>query len=381
MTIKGQAWYHCGRCGELFRASYLDAPCEACGRNAHPHRTAGTPAAKSSSKEFVPKSSSDLVRTKVSIDGKSVATDRRERTERVRSKRSPMVTLVVVWVSILLVISVFVGWRLNHVSAVVQVSQEREQKADEMQRLSEDVTLLNASMQNCFEHFSGLLESVAPEIRAQYVFPQPSMSVKIARDAAKMALFLPEKMPELTQRQVLRVRDEPVIETLWSDDRGRKIEVVFRKKDEAWLVDWDSYVRSSDMPWAIFETAEGEGEGEFRFLVRERLAEQRALEDTLSLVFYEPSFWHGGDLGQKTPEMLVMRKSLEGRLISQALLARKEKRPVYRSMYSEQDPPDTARVRVVIQRKIVDGQREFRVKAVKACHWMGVDDVGLLPDG
>ncbi len=360
----------------------MDAPCEACGRSAHPRRPTDPSSVKSATRDFVPKvTAADLVRTKVTIDGQSVATDRRARTERVREKRNPVFVLVLVWVSILLVISAFVAWRVNHVSQVVQVSKEREEKADEMQRLSEDVSLLNDSMQNCFTHFSGLLEAVAPEIRAQYVYPQPGMSVKIARDSAKMALFLPEKMPELSQRQILRVRDEPWIETLWSDERGRKIEVVFRKKDDAWLVDWESYVRSSEMPWTLFENAEGEGEGEFRLLVRERLAEQRALEDTLSLVFYEPSFWHGGDLGQKTPEILVVRKSLEGKLITQALLARKEKRPVFRSMYSEQDPPDTARVRVVIQRKVMDGQREFRVKAVKACHWMGVDEVGLLPDG
>jgi hypothetical protein len=97
----------------------------------------------------------------------------------------------------------------------------------------------------------------------------------------------------------------------------------------------------------------------------------------MSVVFYEPSLLRGGPLGLATTDFLVDRKSRDGRLITAALEARKNDKPLMGSIFPKADPPNTARVCVKIRRSIKDGKTVFTLVEVLACHWLGIDHPGV----
>ena len=78
---------------------------------------------------------------------------------------------------------------------------------------------------------------------------------------------------------------------------------------------------------------------------------------------------------------IIDRKSRDARLILAALQARNENKPILRSMYAEDDLANTARVRVRIRRTRSNGEAQFTLEEVLACHWLGWDEPGItLPD-
>jgi hypothetical protein len=153
--------------------------------------------------------------------------------------------------------------------------------------------------------------------------------------------------------------------------------MVFAQEDGAWLLDWESYAKSSSAPWTIFQSGTEEEVGTFRLLVRERLVDINSLDMQMSVVFYEPSLLHGGPLGPATCDFLLDRKSRDGRLITAALEARKNETPLMGSIFAQADPPNTARVTVKIRRSIKNGEKVFSIEEITACHWMGIDHPGV----
>ena len=131
------------------------------------------------------------------------------------------------------------------------------------------------------------------------------------------------------------------------------------------------------MPWSVFQGGDGDAEGVFRMLVRERLAEQNFSDLQMSLVFYEPSLLRGSPLGLATPEFLIDRKSRSGRMIAAALTARKENQPLMSSIFPQADPPNTARVCVKIRRSTKGEEKVFTLVEILACHWMGIEHPGV----
>ena len=184
-------------------------------------------------------------------------------------------------------------------------------------------------------------------------------------------------LAELIAQNVIRPDGLPMIETIWKDSRNRKMEIVFAEEEGRWVIDWESFAKSSTLPWTVFQGAEGDAEGTFRFLVRERLADQTFNDLHMSILFYEPAFLHGGPAGIATPEFSVDRKSRDGRLLTAALEARKAEKPLLGSIYPKADPANMARVTVKIRRTIKNGEKAFELVEVLACHWLGIDHTGV----
>ena len=168
-----------------------------------------------------------------------------------------------------------------------------------------------------------------------------------------------------------------MIETIWVDERKRQVEIVFGPQDDQWLVDWESFAKTSSMPWSVFHAEKEDGEGTFRMLVRQRLAKQNTSALIMSVMFYEPGFFHGSNLGLATPAFTVERKSRDGKLILAALKARDDNQPIFGSIFPANDPPSTARVTVKIRRVVKDDVKTFELVEVLACHWLGIDEVGI----
>ena len=385
VTGKQTGWHHCGKCGEVFKGT-KDSLCPACEKSPLPskkkinvHVVQG--ASHETRKEFSPNlpldapGSGQLVRIDTHKKTSS-SSSTRQSTERKHKKSNALLKFVIGWLICIGVLAALIKWKSG--SAPVYVPEKPNTKVVEDRKKweSENLDLFNQAYPSMLQTATALFEVTAPESLAQFCRQRPRLSSIILNDGAKASFFKPESI-ELSEQNVIRPGGMPMIETIWTDDRGRKMEMVFAKEEDRWVLDWESYAKSSTLPWSVFHGADGEGEGVFRMLVRERLVEQNFSDLQMSIVFYEPSLLRGGPLGLATTEFMVDRKSRNGRLIATALMARKQNQALMGSMFPQADPPNTARVCVKIRRSMKGEEKVFTLVEVLACHWMGIDNPGV----
>jgi hypothetical protein len=393
VSEKEIGWHHCGKCGEVYFAAERGALCTACGRTPIPlkkkitvHAVEGN--SQTVRKEFSPNlaigpiATPKLVRIESHQDS-STAIDvkQRERTDRVRKKNYTLAKFIAGWCLLLCIAATAIYIKNSKEAARINPVTKPEENASSRQQ-SIDIDIMNRSEAEIYKTAAEFFQVTAPEMRAAYCLKRPRLVQTMNLDGAKAMIFNPEVIPALMQRNVIHPAGIACVETVWQDARGRQVELVFREQDQQWLVDWESYAKSSEKPWIIFQSENDEAEATFRLLMRERSVSRDAGDASISLIFYEPGFFHGADLGAATPEILVDRRSRTGKLLVAALAARMNEEPVYGSMYPSSDPPNTARVHVKIRRSIVNGEKIFTITKLIACHWMGIDDIGIeLTDG
>jgi hypothetical protein len=300
----------------------------------------------------------------------------RQSTERIRKKSYLLVKLLASWFSLLIVAVLIIKWKFNDMPPVI-VPQVAQREDDSKTFASRNLDVINQSASSIMSTAADFFAATAPEALAQSCIKRPRLVQTINNDGAKSTIFKPEKMPELIAKNVIHPAPAPMVETVWADSRGRKIELVFAQQGDHWLIDWESYAKSSAMPWPVFQAADGDDVGTFRLLVRERLVRSPPTESSLSVVFYEPGFLRGSALGSPSCDFIIDRRSKTGKMILAALKAKLENKPVFNSIFPENDPPNTARVHVKIRRQIVDDGKKFTLEELLACHWLGIEDPGI----
>lgn len=295
---------------------------------------------------------------------------------RTKPKQSfALIKLIVIWFVALIGIALFIKYRIDELRPPVATGNDNPQ--EDAALLSKNIDVANQSNALIMATANEFFQTTAPEAYAQLCLKRPRLAQTIFNDASKATLFKPESAPHLVARNVIRIGEIPMVETLWTDERNRQVEIIFGQQEEQWLVDWESFAKSSSMPWSIFHAEKDNGEGTFRLLVRQRLAKENTSDLLMSVMFYEPGFFHGSALGLPTPAFTVDRKSRDGKLILAALKTREDNQPIYGSMFPANDPPSTARVTVKIRRVVKDDVKSFELIEVLACHWLGIDDVGV----
>lgn len=287
-----------------------------------------------------------------------------------------LVKLIALWFIALIGIAFFIKYRLDALRPPVSIVVDDNPQEDAA-LLSKNIDVANQSNPLVMATANEFFQTTAPEKITQLCRKRPRLTQTIFNDAAKATLFRPESSPQLIARNVIRIGETPMVETIWKDDRNRQVEIVFGQQEDQWLIDWESFAKSSTMPWSVFQAEKEDGEGTFRMLVRQRLAKEDTSDLLMSVMFYEPGFFHGSNLGLATPEFSVDRQSQEGKMILAALKAREEEKPIYGSMFPANDPPSTARVTVKIRRIVDDKGKSFELVDVLACHWLGIEDAGV----
>jgi hypothetical protein len=246
---------------------------------------------------------------------------------------------------------------------------------------AEDEALYQDAGRQCANLYSQFLAAGSPEARNQFVLSPVST-------AARMAHFRSlNPMPEIDPASLTHIGSERIdlpgakaFEARWKTADGKTLDTVFRHENGEWRLDWEHYVRYSDHPWALFLAGTGPDEGEFRLLARERLAEERKEEETISLVLYAPRFGHPHETGFQSPEFLVSRNTRDGKLLDAAFKLVRGGGRVFGGKLPSLDPDDMIRVRVKVRRTGVEGERKYEITEVKACHWFMLDDPGVQPE-
>ena len=249
----------------------------------------------------------------------------------------------------------------------------------EVAESAEDTALINEAGPFCSQALAGFLSASSPEEQNQFVRSPVSTAERMARfyGMNPLTTFDPNSITP-TGSAVVRLPGLQAVETHLTSPDGRRFDAVFVKENDEWRLDWEHYARYSEYPWALFLAGDGEAEGEFRLLARERLPEERKNEDTISLVLYAPRFGYANDTGFQSPEFLVKRDTRDGRLLEAAFKLERGGKQVFGVTLPNINPEGLIRVRVKIRRFEANGERRFEIKNVVACHWYSVDDPGVV---
>lgn len=243
---------------------------------------------------------------------------------------------------------------------------------------AQDISFLNEAAPLCGAALDGFLTASTPEERNQFVSSPITTAARMARFYNMNPLVnIDPRTITFQGSSVVRLPNGNGMEAHLSTPDGRLFDVVFVKENDEWKIDWDHYARYSDSPWALFLAGSGEAEGEFRLLARERLADERKNEDTISLVLYAPRFGYANDTGFQSPEFVVRRDTRDGRLLDAAFKLERDGKRVFEANLPSINPEGLIRVRVKIRRFEVNLERRFEVEKVIACHWYSVDEPGV----
>jgi hypothetical protein len=302
-----------------------------------------------------------------------------KRTTRKRKSRHLMLKLFVGW-SLVLALIVYGARRMWPAAPPVSESASASHRDAAPAMSGEDVRFYQNAGPRCADAFAQFLTAGTPEGRNQFVLSPVTT-------AARMAHFynlnpIPNIDPatlELTASGLLELPGGKAFEAYWKSDDGKVIDAVFRQENGEWRLDWEHFVRYSDYPWPLFLAGTGPVEGEFRLLARERLAEERKGEETISVVLYAPRFSHPDEAGFQSPEFLISRKHRDGQLLDAAFKLARSGGRVFGSSLQNPDPDEMIRVRVKVRRREGELGRAFEITSVVACHWHSLDDPGVEP--
>ena len=367
MSESNLFWFHCGRCGGLFQSEpgvRDERVCPTCGADPCP------PLVETAAPAPLPAAS-------VPPDAVVQGTKRTKRSASKRKNRYFMLKLISGWTLVLVVI--VVGARNLYHSA----PPEPPQAAAKQQKTAlseEEARMLRTAGTECGRVFEGFLTAGTPETRNQFVLSPVTTASRMARFYSMNPLtqIRPETL-QLAASGILHTPEGQAFQARWESSEGRSYDAIFRRENNEWRLDWEHFARYSDYPWALFLAGEGPEEGEFRLLARERLAEERKNEPTISIVLYAPRFGSPREVGFQSPEFLVARDQRDGQLLDAAFKLTREGGRVFGGQMDEINPDGMIRVRVKVRRHEEELERKFEITGITACHWYSINDPGVQP--
>jgi hypothetical protein len=349
------AWFHCSRCGALFRAA-ADAeqrgPCPECG---------GDPAA---SDEPAEAPEPVLVRRKVRKP--------KERPDRSKKRHRPgqrkaraLAIFVTAWAVVLGATAVLVRRMSPDASDATSVVDSQTVGG----RAMEDARLIQDELENCGRRLEQFLS--ANDIGGQS--PHVLRADKILPDMARALQFNPifpvEAAISTSFYKVIHTPAGRAIELLAKQDDGKQVEAVFFEEEGEWKIDWHAYTRACSEPWPLFVSGKGKGEGAFRVLARERIGANGRDPEFIGLVLYVPRPGHPGEALSPSPEIRVERASEMGRAIEEAFASRTKGLGAFESGVVKDDPDEMIRLHLRVTRE-GEEERVFRISELSATHWM-----------
>jgi hypothetical protein len=307
--------------------------------------------------------------------------EKQKHVQRKRKRSYFMAKLVVGW-SVILVAIVFAARTLLHDDKTERRQAFNKEVDAKVVVSEEDTALLTKTIAPASSTISQFLTADTPEARNQFVLDPIGTAAKMARFYSLNPLVVidPHTL-KITGNSVVQLPGRRAIELQWNCEDGRALDAVFVEENGEWHLDWEHYARYSDYPWALFLAGSGDDHGEFRLLARERLAEERKNDATISVVLYAPRFGHPGETGYQSPEFLVPRDTKNGRLLDAGFKLERSGGRVFGVKLPDTNPEGLIRVRAKVRRVEENGERRFELEDVVACHWYSVDEPGVeIPD-
>lgn len=298
---------------------------------------------------------------------------------RKRRGRGLMTKLLVGWV--VLVLLIVVGARRMWHREESRFADDYRGDREEQRFSDKQMKVLEAALPLCAEVMNNYINAQTPEERNQFVHMPVRTASRMAEFYRNNPMFKLDQDTKfrIEQYELLHYGGGDVVETLWSTEDGRQHDAVFVIEEGEWRLDWEHFARYSTHPWPLFLAGTGPSQGEFRLYARERLAQERKQEETMSIYLYAQRSGYPDKAGYQSPEFLVERDSPPGRMLAAGFSAmRRNKRP-FGSALPVAHPDDMIRVRLTVVRSEVDLAAQFRIADVAACHWYSTDEPGIDP--
>ncbi|MEK7953536.1 FmdB family zinc ribbon protein [Luteolibacter soli] len=352
------AWFHCSRCGALFRGT-ADADqrgaCPECGGDP----VAGTEATEAPGPVLIRRK----VRKPKERSGSSSSRSKHNREG--QKKARALAIFVVVWAVVLGTAAIWLKGKSPDASEATSVLDAQAVGGQAM----EDSRLLQDQIQNCarrLEQFVGAgdIGGRSPHVlRAKEILPEMAAALKYEPILSSDASFT------LPFYQVIHTPAGRAIETMWKEDDGKFLEAVFFEEEGEWKIDWHAFSRASSEPWPQFVSGKGKGEGVFRVLARERVGANGRDPEFIGLVLYAPRPGRPGEAFSPSPEIRVTRASDMGRAIEEAFTTRAKNLGPFGSGVVKYDPGEMIRLHVRVTREGAE-ERTFKITDLLATHWM-----------
>jgi hypothetical protein len=364
------SWFHCGRCGSLFRSltgNADDRTCTECGRN--PALSLEPPPAEESGIPIAP----DVA---VSPGTSDRPRERNKRSVRKRKSSYFIPVLLAGWMVFIGLI--IVGARMLWPEAKVGEKVVIRNAAASNQVTGEEVSELRKVGPICAGVLTGFLNAGTPEERNQFVVDPINTAARMARfyELNPIVNIDPDTIASAGSA-ILSIPGRHAIEIQWESADNRRLDAVFVENNGEWRLDWDHFARYSEYPWALFLAGSGPAEAEFRLLARERLAKERKNAESISIVLYAPRFAYNGESGYQSPEFLIKRDTRDGKLLDAAFEQRRKGERPFGVNLNIVNPQEMIRLRVKVRRVEQGGPRRFELVKVIACHWYSTDDTGV----
>jgi hypothetical protein len=365
-------WYHCGRCGALFRTAEpgLCPECHASptveeaeiafAKAESARQSAPVPAARPES-EPPPPGARRGPRPPASS----------------RSKGRGLLLFVAGWLILMVLV---VGW----VKLTRTEGDETDAAGDRAGiGAAEHQRQLAEAYETCEELLGKFMTDGSPESRVRHVHNPDTTLPKMIR-AADPAPVLPED--EEPKAEFFNLFEPPAggsaIESRWKTPEDDRLEVVFlRGEDEAWKIDWENLVRWSATSWPLFLAGDDEATAEFRVFARRPASRSGGTAGADRVRLLEPRPWNPALSGPQSPEITIDPDSRTGRVLEAAFRLRERGEGVFGTRLHENDPKDMVRLRVRLRREPGDlaGRPQFHIEEILACHWMSIDGLGVDP--
>ncbi|RYD67012.1 MAG: zinc ribbon domain-containing protein [Verrucomicrobiaceae bacterium] len=353
------AWFHCSRCGALFRA-VADAEqrgsCPECG---------GDPVADSEVAEIP---APVLVRRKVRKpkERSGSASGRSKHHSRGRKKARALAVFVVVWA---VVLGAAATWLRSKSSDANDATSTHDEDFVGGQAM-EDTRLIHDQFGNCAARLAEFLSADDIGGQTPHVLRAKDILTEMAAALKYEPVLGSDAKLSWLSHQVIHTPAGSAIETMWkNEEEGKQVEAVFFEEEGEWKIDWHAFTRAGSEPWSLFVSGRGKGEGQFRVLARERSGTNGRDPEFIGLVLSTPKPGHPGEAISPTPEIRVPRNSEMGRAIEEAFAARAKDLGAFGSGLVKYDPDEMIRLHVRVTRE-GDEERVFKITDLIATHWM-----------
>ncbi len=361
--------FHCGRCGSLFLDSLDYAEqrvCPVCGM----HPTPG----HADVSELAP----PIVRAVEPLEPATLTRAQLVRARHVGGRRHVLLKVVVVWMLLLVGIFLLARWIVEDDPAAEELvgpvaGEPAEVAADPdreewLKLVIEDCTSTLGkflSTEVIAERYPLVISTERVQERMDEFYRQnPIMTIAPADLVLKASTVvdLPEGKCVLIQ---------------WETVQGHQLDSAFRLEGVSWKLDWDHFVRYSDMDWALFTAGSGPDEAEFRLLARERFEVAGVEPGTYGMVLYAPKLNRIADAGFKAQMLPMSPDGRDAKLLMAAFKQMRDNRPIFGAEFRDINPQDMIRVRVRVKRHQSPGRYNFEITKVVACHWYGSSAWGV----
>lgn len=358
MSDTSGAWYHCTRCGSLFKGAAdpeQRGVCPDCGEDP-------------GGEDLVPAESGPLkVRRKIRKKQPS-----RSSTGEGRRNARALMIFVIAWVVLLGAGAIILKRRWQSPPPTADNAAVMSPEDVEDQRLLQD------HMESCAKRLAEFLSAPDTGARALHVLGGGRTVQRMARVQQFNPLYPTDEALQIEKYGVIRTPAGRGIESLWKLGDEKRIEVVFFQEEGEWKIDWDAYARAGSESWPLFLAGRGPGSGDFRLLARERIGADGRDDEFIGLVLYSTRIGYPHEAVSPSPEVKVERNSPMGRQIEDAFETRNKGARPFDSKLGDVDPDEMIRLRVRITRQ-GEEERVFQVDELLATHWLELESAAPAP--